>query len=253
MIELDLTLFCFLFFCGLFAGAMDAIAGGGGLITLPVLIAIGLPPHIALGTNKLQSIIGTSAATYYYFKHDLLSFEIILKGLVLGVIGASLGAISVQLIDASMLRTALPYILSVILLYTLFKPNLGLHVTEPKMRESLFYGIFSFVLGFYDGFLGPGTGSFWMFAIVFFLGYDLAKATAYTKAFNLKSNLVALICFMFTQNINYKLGLLMGAGQLLGGHLGSRLVVKKGAKLVRPLFLLIVTLTILSMFWHQRA
>lgn len=252
MIELDLTLSLLLFACGLLAGAVDAIAGGGGLITLPLLITIGLPPHIALGTNKLQSTIGTFAATYYYFKNGLISGEIILKGLLLGAVGTSLGAISVQYLDASTLRNILPFILSGILLYTLFKPNLGIHSSAPKMPESLFYSIFSFLLGFYDGFLGPGTGSFWMIAIVFFLGYDLAKATAYTKAFNLKSNIIALLCFMFTKNIDYKLGLLMGCGQLLGGQIGAHLVTKQGAKLVRPIFLLIVGLTIVSMFWQQK-
>lgn len=108
--------------------------------------------------------------------------------------------------------------------------------------------IFGFALGFYDGFLGPGTGSFWVIALVFFLGYNLSKATAYTKVFNLKSNIIAATWFMVGHHIDYKIGLIMACGQLLGGKIGSQLVIWNGTKLVRPMFLTIVFFTILVMF-----
>jgi uncharacterized membrane protein YfcA len=119
------------------------------------------------------------------------------------------------------------------------------------MKEPLFYMLFGFLLGFYDGFLGPGTGSFWVIALVFFLGYNLSKATAYTKVFNLKSNLIATACFAFGHNIDYKIALMMAAGQFFGGKIGSQLVILKGSKLVRPIFLVIVFFTLITMFYKS--
>lgn len=250
MIHLTVTLKTLLFGTGLFAGTVDAIAGGGGLITLPLLVAIGLPAPIALGTNKLQSSIGTSVATFNYFKNKLISLHVIMKGLLFGFVGASLGSLSAQYVDSSFLEKFLPFLMLTIFIYTIYSPKLGLSDSHQRMREPLFYMLFGFVLGFYDGFLGPGTGSFWVASLVYFLGYNLAKATAYTKVFNLKSNLIALSWFTLGGCIDYQVGLIMACGQLIGGKLGSQLVIKKGAGLVRPIFLSIVFVTILTMFYR---
>jgi len=251
MIHLTLTLKLLLFFTGLLAGTVDAIAGGGGLITLPLLVAIGLPAPIALGTNKLQSSIGTSVATLNYFRNKLISIHVIMKGLIFGFVGASLGSLSAQYVDSSFLEKFLPFLMLAIFLYTLFSPKLGLTDRHQRMQEPAFYMLFGFGLGFYDGFLGPGTGSFWVASLVYFLGYNLAKASAYTKVFNLKSNLIALSWFMLGGCIDYQVGLLMATGQLIGGKLGSQLVIMKGAQLVRPIFLSIVFLTIITMFYRN--
>src|SRR3990167_2348298 len=212
-----------LFATGLMAATVDAIAGGGGLISLPVLLVVGIPPHIALGTNKLQNSIGT------------------------------LGAVTSQLISSDVLKKIIPVLLLIIFIYTLCSPQLGINDRKPLMKESYFYGLFGFLLGFYDGFFGPGTGSFWVFSLTCFLGYNLRKATAYTKVFNFKSNLIATVCFALGQNIDYRIALCMGLGQLIGGRLGAHLAIIKGVKLIRPLFIIVISSTmlclILSKIW----
>ena len=236
-----------LFLIGLMAGTVDAIAGGGGLISLPVLLAVGVSPHLALGTNKLQSSVGTFMAAYRYHRKGLWSLPTVAKGLLFGFLGAVAGALSSQALSAALLKHLIPFLLLLILLYTLFSPKLGHLDAQPKLRESYFYPLFGGLLGFYDGFFGPGVGSLWIFAIVFFLGYPLTKATAYTKVFNLKSNLIAFACFALGGNVNYTLGLIMAAGQLVGGQLGAHLAMRHGAKFIRPVFMLMVFVTILSL------
>jgi uncharacterized membrane protein YfcA len=251
MMTLDITLTLLFFGGGLLAGAIDAIAGGGGLISLPLLMSVGLPAPVALGTNKLQSTIGTLVATHHYFKNKLISFQFIVEGLVSGFIGATLGALIAQYLSGSVLEKIIPIMMLIIFCYTLFTPCLGMVDAKPRMKEPIFYVIFGFLLGLYDGFLGPGTGSFWVIALVFFLGYNLSKATAYTKVFNLNSNVVALIWFMFGHHIDYQIGLIMACGQFFGGKIGSQLVVRNGAKLVRPIFLVIVFCTLLRMIYKN--
>lgn len=251
MVDSHIFYLIILFAGGLSAGTVDAIAGGGGLISLPLLVSMGLPPHLALGTNKLQSSVGTLMATYNYYKNGYISFKLVIKGLIFCFCGASLGALSAQLISASFLKLILPFLLLGIFIYTLYSPKLGLEDIKQRMSEALFYIVFGFILGFYDGFLGPGVGSFWVMAIIYFLGYNLVKATAYTKLFNLESNIVALICFIVGHNVDYKVGLTMACGQIIGGKLGSHLVIKRGAKFVRPIFLIVVFLTIVVMFYKS--
>ena len=248
---ISLWMMVILFSAGMLAGTVDAIAGGGGLISLPLLISIGLPAPVALGTNKLQASIGTFVATYNYFRHRLISFQVIIKGLLFGFLGATSGSLTAQLINSSLLQKMLPVLMLIIFFYTIYSPKLGLIDSKHRMKESLFFMLFGFLLGFYDGFLGPGTGSFWVIALVFFLGYNLSKATAYTKVFNLKSNIIATSWFMIGHHIDYKIGLMMACGQLLGGKIGSQLVILKGAELVRPVFLTIVFFTILVMFFKS--
>lgn len=242
-----------LFFTGLVAGTVDAIAGGGGLISLPMLLSVGVPPHLALGTNKLQTSIGTSMATFSYYRQGWISLRTVYKGLIFGFFGAVLGAMTGQIISSALLAKVIPVLLVVILIYTLFSPKLGSIDAKPKMNEFWFYAIFGFVLGFYDGFFGPGTGSLWAFAITFFLGYNLTKATAYTKVFNLKSNLIATACFALGHNIDYRIALFMAAGQIIGGRLGALLAIRGGAKLIRPIFIFVVTATIVSLAYRAIA
>jgi uncharacterized protein len=164
VIDLSLGLIFLFFGAGLLAGTVDAIAGGGGLISLPLLISVGLPAHVALGTNKLQASIGTSVATYNYFKNKLISFQVIIKGLLFGFLGATSGSLTAQFISSSILEKILPFLMLIIFLYTIYTPKLGLFDSKQRMKESVFYMLFGFALGFYDGFLGPGTGSFWVSA-----------------------------------------------------------------------------------------
>jgi uncharacterized membrane protein YfcA len=240
-----------LFITGLLAGTVDAVAGGGGLISLPVLLGVGIAPHIALGTNKLQSSIGTLIATWSYHRHGLIKLRTVLRGIIFVFIGAILGAISAQLVSGAILKSIIPFLLLIILIYAIFAPKFGTEDQHPRLSESHYYLIFGLLLGAYDGFLGPGAGSFWLFSIIYFLGYNLTKATAYTKVFNLTSNLAALVCFALGNNIDYRVGLCMATGQLIGGRLGSYLAINKGAKLIRPVFLIMVSATIITLIYKQ--
>jgi uncharacterized membrane protein YfcA len=242
-----------LFTTGLIAGTVDAIAGGGGLISLPVLLGVGMPPHLALGTNKLQSTVGTAVATYTYARTGWLKKEGLLVGLICSFFGSLLGATTSQIMSGGTLKRVIPVFLCIILVYTILSPRFGMKDEKPRIKETTFYIIFGSLLGFYDGFLGPGVGSFWMFLLMFFLGHNLAKATAYTKAFNLNTNLAAMSCFAFGHNIDYRIALCMAAGQIIGGRLGAYLTVRNGAKLVRPIFLMMVTATIVTLVYRNYA
>lgn len=243
--------FFFLLSAGLLAGTIDAIAGGGGLISLPALLLTGLPVHMALGTNKLQSSVGTFVAAHHYFKAGLISSAVILKGLLFGFFGAVLGALLVSLLDNHLLGQIIPWLMVCVFIYSVFTPKLGIVDRLPKIRENFFYLVFGFLLGFYDGFFGPGTGSLWVICLIFFLGYNLVKATAYTKLFNLKSNIIAFSFFGLAHQVDYKLGLTMAMGQLVGGKLGSHLAMRHGAPFIRVFFLLVVLMTIFALFENK--
>jgi uncharacterized membrane protein YfcA len=241
----------YLFLAGFAAGTVDAIAGGGGLISLPILLSTGMPAHLAFGTNKLQSTLGTLMATRRYHKQGLISFKYAYQGVIFGLLGAIAGSITTQRISSDLLQKITPLLLAAILIYILFSKKHTIHNTAPRMRAGLFFILFGFGLGFYDGFFGPGTGSFWVVALTFFLGYNLIQATAYTKVFNLNSNFVATICFALGANIHYGYAAWMAAGSILGGQLGAHLAIKKGASLIRPLFICIVSLTIASLIYKN--
>ena len=233
------------------AGTVDAIAGGGGLISIPVLMSVGLPPHVAFGTNKLQSSIGTMMAARRYWRAGLISVRDIIPGLACGLFGAVAGAVLNQIISGDILKKIVPVILLIIFAYTLLSPRFGSNDQKSRMNSGAFYLLSGFSLSFYDGFFGPGVGAFWVFLLMFFLGFNIIKATAYAKVFNLNSNLVALICFAAGSNIDYKVGLCMAAGQVIGGQLGAGLAIKKGVKLIRPLFLTMVFGTISTLAFRS--
>lgn len=242
-----MTLFL-LFFTGLIAGLVDAIAGGGGLITIPILLSTGMSPSMVLGTNKLQGSIGTLMAASHFYRRGFFSFQQCILGLILCAFGALLGAAATMLLDPHFFKAVVPYLLLGILAYMILAPRLNVTaMLAARMPESKFYILFGLMLGFYDGFFGPGTGSFWMFAFMFFLGFDIIKATAHTKVFNLTSNLVALTFFIIMQRVDYKIGFCMAAGQWIGGYFGARLAIYKGAQLIRPLFLTTVFATVVVM------
>jgi uncharacterized membrane protein YfcA len=240
-----------LFFIALLAGTVDAIAGGGGLISLPALLAVGVPPHIALGTNKLQGMVGTGVATYSFYRKGYIAFSELYQGIIFSLIGAIVGAIISQVISNDILKKIIPILLIVILLYTLFSPKLGHIDSEARMNQRWFYIIFGTLLGFYDGFFGPGTGSFWIFAMVYFLGFNLIKATAATKVLNLNTNIFAFICFAVGGNIDYTIGAVMALGQIIGGRLGAHLTMNIGYKIIRPVFLGVVCVTLVMLIYQS--
>lgn len=237
------------FATGLSAGFVDSIAGGGGLITLPVLLGCGLGPKEALGTNKLQATFGSGSAAVHYAAAKTVSIRDCARGFVYTLIGAALGAVAVQQLEPSLLRRAIPILLIAVALYVVLKPYLGTLDTQPRISRPWFDLIFGLGLGFYDGFFGPGTGTFWAMAYVLGLGFNLARATGYTKVMNFASNLSSLAFFLFGGKVRFAIGITMGLGQLLGARIGSRMVIARGTKFIRPVFLAMVLILAIKLLY----
>lgn len=238
-----------LFGTGLAAGFVDSVAGGGGLITLPVLLSLGFGPRQALGTNKLQATFGSASAAAHYVGAGTVSVHDCARGFLFTLTGAAAGAMAVQHMNPSILRKAIPVLLIAVALYVLCKPALGARDVIPKIGRRCFEMVFGLGLGFYDGFFGPGTGTFWAMACVIGLGFNLTKATGYTKVMNFASNVSSLILFLLAGEADYGVGLTMGAGQLLGARLGSRMVINRGTRFIRPVFLAVMLALTGKLLW----
>lgn len=249
--EFELYWYGIFLLTGIFAGFVDSIAGGGGIITVPVLLASGMPPHIALATNKLQSSFGSFTASFNYMHKGLVKLKDVWQGVLFTFIGASLGTTSILFLDAEFLSKIIPLMLIAIFLYMLFGPKVGESDRQSILKPPLFYLIFGILLGFYDGFFGPGTGAFWTIAIVALLGLNLKSATAQTKVMNFTSNIVSLGVFLIGGQVLWVVGILMGVGQILGAYIGSTLVVKKEVKFIRIFFLSVVGITILKLVYDN--
>ncbi|MHA3772186.1 TSUP family transporter [Verrucomicrobiota bacterium sgz303538] len=247
--DLPPWLYPLLFATGAVSGLVDSIAGGGGVITLPVLLSCGLPAPLALGTNKLQASFGSVSAAWHYLRHGLVNLNECHLGILVTFIGAVAGTIAVQSIAPHLIEQLIPWLLVAILLYTVLRPNAGSYDHPPRLRPAAFFTLFGLGLGFYDGFIGPGVGSFWTIALITVMGFNFARATGMTKVMNATSNVVALVLFAIGGKVIFSIGLTMGAGQLLGARIGSGLVMKRGARFVRPIFLVMVTLTLLRLVY----
>ena len=240
------------------AGWVDAVTGGGGLIQLPSLL-IAMPngsPADALGTNKLSSIIGTSAAAATYLRNTRIDLRTALPMAVAAFIGAGLGALLASHIPAASFRPIILVMLVGVWLWTWLKPAMG---TVEQLRwegQRRHYGVAVIAglgIGFYDGLIGPGTGSFRLDVIVAGLGLSFLKASATAKIVNVGTNIAALIIFGFTGSVLWLLGLLMGACNLVGAVLGARTAIAKGSEFVRRVFLVVVALLILRLAWDVLA
>ncbi|QEN08666.1 hypothetical protein EXM22_11955 [Oceanispirochaeta crateris] len=249
--EPTLTELIILLSAALTAGFVDSIAGGGGLITLPALLAVGIPPHLALGTNKLQASFGSCTAAIRYTGSGLVIRDQLVKAVIFTFIGALTGTVLIQIIPADSLKRVIPFILLAVFIYTLLSPDLGSIDRRARMKISMFYTLAGLTLGFYDGFFGPGTGSFWTIALVILMGYNLKSATANTKIVNFTSNIVSLILFIIGGNVLFIPGLIMATGQIAGAWMGSHLVIRQGTKFIRIFFLAVVALTIIKLFYQE--
>ncbi len=238
-----------LFAVGLVAGTVDAIAGGGGLLTLPALLGFGLPVPMVLGTNKLGAVFGSGSASWSFARRGAVRLRDCGPGFALTALGAVGGAYAVRRLDPQFLGTLIPWLLGVIVVYMVFRPKLGETSRHHRMEPGAFYLLFGLVLGFYDGFFGPGVGSFWTIAFVTVLGHDFVRAAGHTKVMNFASNLAALAFFALAGTVCWLPGLALGAGQLLGGRLGAHLAVTRGARFVRPIFLAMAALVALKLIY----
>ncbi len=217
------------------AGCIDAIAGGGGLLTLPALLWAGLPPVAALATNKLQGSFGTASATLRFLRHGAIDLRGLGPAALLAFAGSAGGSWLVGRIDPGALAHLLPALLVAFALYFLLSPRVGDLPSRRRLGLAAFGVLAGAGIGFYDGFFGPGTGSFFALAFVALLGRDLRQATAGSKLLNFASNLAALLVFAAGGHVVWTVGLAMAVGQWVGASVGAHLVIRHGARLVRPL------------------
>lgn len=234
---------------GALAGFVDAIAGGGGLIALPALLTAGVPPVHALATNKLQGTVGTAIATRTYWRRGFVEIRRLVPAIVATYLGGLAGAYAVQLVDVGMLERLVPVALIAVAAYFLFAPRLGDADRHARLSFRLLPA-FGALIGFYDGILGPGTGSFFTLAFVVLFGFGVTRAAANTKVLNLTSNLAALTLFIPTGNVVWPVALAMAAGQVIGGYAGARIGIRFGVALIRPLVVVVcVTLAAKALLW----
>ena len=238
-----------LFILAFTAGFIDSVVGGGGLIQLPALL-INLPntPLATLfGTNKIAALSGTSVAAYHYSKKVTFNYKLLFFIASFSFSASFLGAMLLSYLDANTLKPLILVILIIIAIYTFLKKDLGSVQTKTlSLNKQLFYGsIIGTIVGFYDGFFGPGTGSFFVLGFVMILGFEFVTASAYSKIINCVTNISALVVFISHGNYILELAILMAIGNILGSLIGSKMALKKGNKFIRFFFLIIVIIMII--------
>ena len=238
-----------LFLAGLFAGFINSVAGGGGMITVPALLAFGLDIKTALGTNKLGATFGSCTATINYVAKKQVTIKQNLFGVLLTAIGAAAGVFFTSSVAESVLKLVVPLAMLGVLVYSILNRNLGMEESHQRVGKKVFYLMFGFALGFYDGFFGPGTGSFWILAFMYFLGYEMRKATAGMKLMNFTSNLVSLCVYAILGFVKLPYGISIGLGQMVGAKIGSNLAVSRGARFIRPVYLGMIAIAIVYMIY----
>ncbi len=231
------------------AGYIDAVVGGGGLIVVPMLM-INFPnaniPTL-FGTNKISALSGTTVAAYQYSKRIQFDFKLLITVSFFAFVSSFLGAKTVSYIDTNSLKPFILFILILIAIYTYFKKDLGsIETKQLTQKKEIIYGsMIGMLVGFYDGFFGPGTGSFFVLGFVVLLGFEFVKASAYSKIINCITNISALIVFIRQGNYILEIAVIMAASNILGNMLGSKMALKKGNGFVRIIFLIIVSMLII--------
>ena len=236
-----------------FAGFVDAMAGGGGLIQLPALL-IGLPNKelpLILGTNKVPSIFGTAAAARNYFKNIKPDIPLTVSMMGPAFIGSITGAAFAATVPKDFFKPFIVFLLITVAIYTWRKPALGMNenLKFTHKKRLLFVALIGLLIGFYDGIFGPGTGTFLVFFLVSGIGYAFLKASATAKLVNIATNAGAILSFQLTGHIWWQLGLLLAFANVAGAVIGSRLAIKGGSPLVRKVFLAVIFLLIARVAW----
>lgn len=239
MIDLTIQTIALLAVAAFIAGFIDSIAGGGGLVTVPALLLAGLSPVESLGTNKLQGLFGSGSATLAYAAKGQVDLKRQARPALLAFAGGALGALAATVVPADVLSAALPVVLIAIALYFALKPNMNDVDRAERLSPFLFSLTLVPLVGFYDGLFGPGAGSFYMLAFVTLAGYGVLKATAHTKLLNFASNVGGFVVFAAVGVIHWKIGVMMGVAQFLGARVGALLAVRIGARLIRPLLVVV--------------
>ena len=220
------------------AGFVDSIAGGGGLISTPSLLLAGLPPHIALGTNKVAASLGTLTSSHEFFKSNKLNKELLKMLVPFAFVGAVIGVTALQFISPRLLEMLIPFMIFGVAIYTVISKKVGMEDSYRGLHSGnkVKGKLLTSILGFYDGFFGPGTGTFFMFGLVKIFKFDFTVATANTKVLNFTTGFAALLTFLYNGQINWKYGLFSSVFMVAGSKIGSRMAIKNGAKFIKPIF-----------------
>lgn len=251
MIETDIVHLALLFALGVVAATVDAMAGGGGLLTVPGLMATGLDPVSALATNKFQGTFGALSSTYRFWREGKLDLKKYFPGALFAFAGGLAGAATVMIADPATLKNIIPFLLIAIACWVLCSPKLGDIRSAAKIPSSLYIGFLIPFIGFYDGFLGPGTGSFYALSGVALLGLKLDDATARAKLYNLMSNFAPLLFFLVQGKIFWLFAGVMAVGNIIGGQIGARLVIYHGTGLIRPVLVIMSLAMSAKLLWQQ--
>lgn len=247
----DPVLLSGLFLLALIAGTIDAMAGGGGLLTVPGLMATGLPPVSVLATNKMSAIFSPISACYHFWRAGRLNITKLWRPALLSASGAALGAATISLVNPNILKQLVPFFLMAICGWMLLSADFGKAPSKPKISHALAGMTLVPLVGFYDGFFGPGTGTFFALGMVGLAGLTLDQATVEAKLFNLMSNLGALIFFLVKGHIVWSFAIVMACGMVTGGAIGAKLVLKHGTGLIKPLLIVTSLAMSLRLLWQN--
>lgn len=244
---MEVTMTQFLIVCPLvfLAGLMDAIAGGGGLISLPAFLIAGVSPHMALGTNKLSSVMGTTVSTLRFARNGYIHLKKALWFIAAALVGSGIGSNLSLLVSEKHLENLMVFVLPVVAFYVLRNKKIGddsLAGSIPERQSFLIAAAAAFLVGAYDGFYGPGTGTFLILILTGAAKYTMKEAAGTTKAINLASNAAAVVTFVVNAKVIYPLGLAAGLCSILGNYIGSGLVLSNGQRIVRPVVLLVLVI-----------
>lgn len=245
--ELDGLAIATLIFFGLLAGFLNAIVGGGGLISLPALLMVGMPPAAAIATNKLAGSLGNFTSMMTFLRAGKINTKMLLPIIPFVFISSVCGALTVSVLSPSILRPLVIVMLTVVFLYTVFnkgfgKPKMNTYATGKKKWLGLGLMV---VIGFYDGFFGPGTGSFIIFVLLF-MGFSFLEASASSKLLNFTSNIAALLTYLLLGMVNFTYGLILGAAMVIGAYVGSKVAMAKGLAFIRLLFIVMTFVLIIK-------
>lgn len=231
------------------SAVIDAMVGGGGLISIPAYYSIGLNPHVVLGTNKLSASLSTSISAYKFWRAKKVHFEFVGKLIAFSFVGAALGVKTALAINPQYFKPISFFLLIFVFIYTILNKNLGeVHNYEGVNSKNMKLGrIMAFTIGFYDGFLGPGTGSFLIFFIIKIFKVDFNSASGNAKILNVSSNIISIVLFIIYRKVNFFYGIPIAFIMMIGAIIGTKLAITKGTKLTKPLFLIVTSVLIIKM------
>lgn len=232
----DITIYIILFIVALFAAGIDAIAGGGGLLVVPTMLILGMNPLVTLGTNKLQSCFGTATSSYNYFKNGLLKENNIKLLAIISFVGSLIGTFLVSQLSNELLNNLIPILLIGAAIFLIINKGNKFNISKSVVLAFL---PLVFLIGFYDGFFGPGTGTFFVMTFLIIKNRSIMQATAATKVLNLSSNFASFLVFQYKGLVIWELALIMAIAQVTGAYIGSKLAIKNGEQFVRPVIVFI--------------